>query len=388
MFYYLHLKGYVYLRLVRDPAGPSFFLSIAEVQSLYLLGHAGFAHALSLASLYKPPTYFIKFRSYAWGALVLALVTTGVTAAMGLAPGLKQFAIKLENLSLVASILALAYVLPERKFWLSFLAIGLFGANLLQSALSGWKEAVMVPLIILGAFLYPNYKRLVLLAGPLVLGFGLFILPLFAETIREQNWRGGQSAESAALTAIGEIQEMSEEELFYGNWAFFVFRLTEMDAFIKYIHNVPENRPFYGLQIIEQGLDHILPRALFPDKPIMEDVVMARVLENGVIEEYSLAKVSAKPQLVVDGYLSFGWIGAWLFCFLAGLVSAFASVQAEKRFGGYIWGTGLMFTGLFPILWRGNCFEFMLNSIFWSFVLMILLQYLFRALGFLKKATP
>lgn len=385
VFYFLHAKGYFYFTKTGDGREAEHIELIAYAQQLYLLGHAALVHGLLVASRYKQPKFHLTFKSYSGGALALALGASGLVILLKLIPGLGQFAVKFDNLSLVASIVAVALVLPERKWGYSLLAVALFGFNLAQSALTGFKEALLVPLIILGALLYPQYKRLVLLTAPAALVALLFILPFVTEYIREEAWRGGKQTEQAAAEALENLQETSTDELVSGNWGFFTYRFSEISLFTKYLGNVPENRPFYAFQLIEQALTGLVPSALYPGKPFMESVVMERVLENGIIEWYSLDKVSAKPQIVVDGYLSFGEFGVWVFCFVIGLLSATASVLAERLFGGYLWGTALVYTGLFQIFWRGNCIEFMANTVFWSFVTMGLLFLISRALGLVKK---
>lgn len=385
VFYFLQAKGYVYFTKVGDGDAPEAFVLIAYAQQLYLLGHAGLVHGLLLASRYKPSKYHLKFQSYSGGALTLALGGIALVSLLKVVPGLGQFAVKFDDLSLVASVVALALVLPERKWKYSLFALFLFGLNLYQSALSGFKEAVLIPVIILAALLYPQYKRLVLLAGPAAVIVLIFVLPFFSNYIRKESWEGGKAAGQAAAEAIEGLQETTTGELVDNNWAFLTTRFSEISLFVKYLDNVPENHPFYYWKLIEQGLLNIVPSALYPGKPIMEDLVMERALENGIIEWYSVGKVSTKPQLVVDGYVSFGEFGVWVFLFIAGLLSAFASVLAERWFGGYLWGTGLMYTGFFLIFWRGNCIEFMSNTVFWSFVLMAILFIVLRWVGLVKK---
>jgi hypothetical protein len=385
VFYFLHAKGYVYFTKVGDGREPEHLALLSYAQQMYVLAHAGLVHGIYLASRYRPPRYSFQFSSYSGGALRVVALSSVLVLLLKFVPGFKQFAVKFDNLSLVASVVALALVLPERKWGASLLALALFGFNLYQSTLSGFKEAVLVPVILLAALLYPQYKRLVTLAGPAAFVFLLFVLPFVTQTIREEAWQGEKQSDEAAAEALENLQAATAGEIVSGNWGFLTYRFSEISLFTKYLDNVPENRPFYGWQLIGQGFDNILPSALFPDKPLTEAVVMERVLENGIIEWYSVGKVSAKPQIVVDGYLSFGEFGAWAFCFVIGLLSAFASSLAERWFGGYLWGTGLMYTGFFQIFWRGNCTEFIMNTIFWSFVLMGLVFVALKAGGVVKK---
>ncbi|MBK7410266.1 MAG: hypothetical protein IPJ40_20740 [Saprospirales bacterium] len=243
VFYFLNAKGYVYFTQVSDGEEASHFVLIAYAQQLYLLGHAGLVHGLLLASRYKPSKYYLNFKSYSGGALTLALVSIGLVALLKVVPGLGQFAVKFDDLSLVASIRALALVLPERKWKYSLLALFLFGLNLYQSALSGYKEAVLVPVIILAALLYPQYKRLILVVGPAVFLILLFVLPFFTETIRNESWQGTKQANEAAAKALENIKISTADELVDNNWSFLTTRFSEISMFTKYLGNVPQNRP-------------------------------------------------------------------------------------------------------------------------------------------------
>ena len=111
---------------------------------------------------------------------------------------------------------------------------------------------------------------------------------------------------------------------------------------------------------------------------------MERVYANGIASEES--DVSAKPQFVVDGYLSLGAPGVWLACLAYGLTAAWASRLSERWFGGYAIGSALVYTSLFQILWRGNCFEFVAGSVVWSFVLLWALFHVGRMTGWIVRA--
>ena len=87
----------------------------------------------------------------------------------------------------------------------------------------------------------------------------------------------------------------------------------------------------------------------------------------------------------MDGYLSGGFIGVFIYLFLLGIVAQVLSNKAEKLFGGYEPGCIVFFNGFFQILWRGETMEFLINSVFWSFISMLLLFCFLRYLNFLLK---
>jgi hypothetical protein len=103
------------------------------------------------------------------------------------------------------------------------------------------------------------------------------------------------------------MYEAGQIDLMEGNWDVLTGRASEINNFIKYVGNVPENRPYYGFEIVENTLLFLIPRVFWPEKPTIEEITMRRVVENGITSEESLlGGTSMKPQYVVDAYLSFG----------------------------------------------------------------------------------
>jgi hypothetical protein len=236
----------------------------------------------------------------------------------------------------------------------------------------------------LGIFLYPFYKRTVTVLVPAGVLFLLTILPAYNGLFRQMNWRGNVQAEEAAEIALEQTLE-GNVNLARQNWTFLTNRFSEIGLFTQYLDEVPENRPYYGLEIAKNGIMGVVPSVIWPGKPILERLAMERVYENGVASRGS--DVSAKPQFVVDAYLSFGAVGVLFWCFVFGAIASFASRLAERWFGGYLLGSGLVYTALFRIFWRGAAFEFFFNPVLWSFLVMGALFLAGRESGLLVRAN-
>ena len=110
---------------------------------------------------------------------------------------------------------------------------------------------------------------------------------------------------------------------------------------------------------------------------------MEGVYNVGVINRHSIG--SAKPPFIVDGYLSGGTFGIFLSLLIYGSVAQLISIKAEKIFGGYLLGTVRIYSGLFQVLWRGISFEFVTNSVFWSYITMLIISKLFRSIGIVEE---
>ena len=150
------------------------------------------------------------------------------------------------------------------------------------------------------------------------------------------------------------------------------------------LSSTPHELPHEGTALAERAVAMVAPRAVWPEKPNVEAVVMERAYANGAADPAS--SVSAKPQYVVDGYLSGGALGVWLACLVFGLVASWASRLSERWFGGYLVGSALLYTALFKVLWRGNSFEFAANTVAWAFVLLAALFVAGRLAGWIVPA--
>lgn len=214
---------------------------------------------------------------------------------------------------------------------------------------------------------------------------GVFWLPIISEEVRDLTWES-DAVEKYSKIAIVErsfqgVRDLNEEELREMRWRFLTKRLSEASMFVRYIESVERTGYREGFSILEQAVLAPVPRIIWRSKPNTEKLVHERVVRHRIVS--SLSEVSAKPTPVVDGYLVAGGMGvAGAFLFI-GVLSTVAFGMCERLIGGYFVG-GVFFNGLFAILWTGNCFEFFVNSIFWSFVLLYLIHFVGVKMGYLR----
>ena len=387
IFHFLDLHGYYYFSHdAFAEVSRSQLLLTAEAQRYYVLAHAAVATGILVFATYRrsgewrlrPDLDRPRFMLYLAGTMLV------VTQALKFVPGLGQVQGRLAVLALVASVLSLALSIVQGRKELILVNTGLYGLNLIEAFLSGWKEEVIVVFLLLGIFLYPFYRRAVTVLAPAVLIGLIVLLPAYNGLFRQLNWSGQVSAQQAAEVAFTRTLD-GEIDLAGGSWTFLTNRFSEIGLFTRYLEHVPEHRPHYGLNITENAVMGLVPGLVWPGKPSLERLGMERAYENGVVERES--DVSAKPQFVVDAYLSFGALGVLVACFVFGALASLASRLAERWFGGYLLGSGLVYTAFFRIFWKGNTFEYFANAIFWSFILMGALFLAGRLLGVLVPAS-
>ncbi|RYG12808.1 MAG: hypothetical protein EOO07_18510 [Chitinophagaceae bacterium] len=319
---------------------------------------------------------------------VLFFIKFGVIAgALGFGfskiSGLAILAGSVEGIAFVSATIGFALSIPMRKTSLILFAGLIFGSNLLRALTSGFKEPVIVSFLMLGLFLYPFYKRLILATFVPIMLLLFAVLPTYVNTFRSQTSTGEKDAEVAKAEALQKVREQIEGEgLAETNWEFLTGRFSEIGMFVKYKESMETSRDYYGFEILEQTMVALVPRLIWKDKPLTEVVVSKRVVENGIMEEVT---TSAKPQYIVDGYLSFGVFGVWIFLFLYGALAQLICNKSERLFGGYLFGIAFVFTGLMGFLWRGNCFEFIFNSILYGYLVMLALFFVFNKLNIIEE---
>jgi hypothetical protein len=251
---------------------------------------------------------------------------------------------------------------------------------LMASLVSGWKEATLVLVLLNAVAFYPFAPVRTSVMTLVVFVAAFAVLPSITNTIRREVWNMGNSKKEALNLALRELGDKSSPELAAETWGFLTHRLSEQSLFASYLEATPGRLEYHGWGIAGQALAGLVPRQLWPGKPNLEQLVMARVHENGAVSEHS--SVSAKPQFIVDGYLSAGAVGVLLSGLVLGWLSRTCSRWCEEHFGGYLIG-GVVFNGLFSIFWRANCWEFLLNPVLWSLFLAWGLHHLARMGGWI-----
>ncbi|MDB5149852.1 MAG: hypothetical protein JWQ57_3872 [Mucilaginibacter sp.] len=382
IFYFLNLIGYVDFQKIND----SYFVVdqqklelTAICQRYYVLGHAAFVTGITVFMKYPVKKKYTVDQEKLANTLFLVAILTLLSSYLFLKiPGLSQFYIQLTALSFIAGTLALAFAIPLKKLWNIAVCVLLYISNFYSALVSGFKEPIIVSVLVLGVFLYPNYKKIVSIVFVPVLLLLFYILPTYNSAFRQSAWSENVNADEAYKIALDETLAGGQS-----NWDFFTHRLSEVDMFTEFVKSTPDDIDFYGFKLLNQSVTAIIPRVFWPTKPSTEELVMARVYDAGVANKFS--NVSAKPAFIVDAYLSAGIFGVFIGLFLYGAIVQLISIKAEQLFGGYVLGTALIFSGLFQIFWRGLSFEFLINSVFWSYISMLVIFRIFRATGILTK---
>lgn len=386
IFYFFEVLGYKNFEFP-----PSFFSIdkvelelLAKCQRLYCLGHAAFVFGLVLIMDYsKPKKYVLLIKDQATFFLIVALIALPLSTSFLLIPGLTQFYFQFSSLSFIAGTLALAYAIPLQKVGNTILCSFLYISNFTQSLLSGYKEPIIISVLVLGVFLYPFYRRTIFLTFTPILIALFVILPAYNNVFRAKAWAGDENAKDASNAAIDAVLNSENDAENNTTWEFLTGRLSEVQMFTVFVNTSPDPNEFYGLQLIKQSFIVIIPRIFWPTKPITEELVMERVYNAGVVTQGST--VSAKPALIVDGYLSGGTLGVFITLLIYGIITQYLSMKAEHLFGGYTFGTALIYTGLFQILWRGLSFEFLVNSVFWSYISMWIIFQTLRSFNLIAR---
>ena len=355
----------------------------AKAQRYYVLAHGSLAAGLLLGNNSRPGVSWQWAIGRSTAFLLLAVAALSALAALvaGFVPGLGQFDELFTHLALVSSVMSLGPCLARSGrslLPLSLLAIALLLAFALAS---GWKEEVLVITILLALGTFPFFPKATVVLGSTAFLTSLVVLPVISNVVRQEAWRSGRDRWEALDTAWMQFNSLTGGEIAEINREFQVGRLSEIGMFTKYIESVETGTPSEGLIIAKQSLLAPIPRILWKGKPNMENLVMQRAYAHGVISEHS--NVSAKPHPMVDAYLLGGAVGICLSFIGIGLIAARAYVFCKVHFGGYFLG-GVFFNGLFSVLWRGNCFEFMFSTLFWGMLLAYGLAWVTRKTGWVK----
>ncbi|MGN7986684.1 exosortase Y-associated Wzy-like protein [Pedobacter sp. 22226] len=384
IFYFMDHLGYRYLTEVNY--GAQFKESeqtalIASCQRMSLLAHAALVTGMLIVQKNRITIKSVKTFEGDDFLIWLGIIVFGIGSLAQRFSGLSQVALPLTLVGI--SCAAVLFVKGFNTKNIRYLGIGatIFILNFIHASLSGYKEPIIINVIVIACVFFPYYKKAILYLSIPVAYILLYFLPTYNNTVR-QSWSGEVSAEEAQNQAFENLGSKNEEQIEDTNWGFLTRRLSEIEMFTQFVDYVPSHHPYYDWEIVENSLEGLVPRIFWSGKPNMETVSMQRVYDAGVAHQMST--VSAKTRPVVDAYLSWGVAGVFFFMLLYGMLVQHFSDLAESLFGGYELGCVIMFNSIFQGLWRGNNFEFMFNNIFWGYVIMWFLFYLLRTIKVLK----
>lgn len=389
IFYFFDLSGIRPIGVTQTLRSESETLAIlASAQQYYVLAHASLVCGmLAFSRRFKhgkkwsvppgvPPAKIL---------IIIAGLSAIGTVVCGFLPGLSQISEKLQQVCVVASAISLGHCLTiSGRHWLP-LSICINAILFVFAISSGWKEEVIVLIILVSISIHFRYPTLGKIIGVSIFSLGVLVLPTITHTTRDFAWSGNTSSIKLtridiANAGVDALLRTSVREFTENTWRFLTDRISEASMFTKYIESVRNSGVREGVEILKQAAFTPIPRIIWPNKPNMEELVKIRVLNHGAVSPDSF--VSAKPHIVVDAFLVGGALGITLIFFVLGGFSVMAFDLCERLLGGYLIG-GVFFNGLFSILWQGACLEFLVNALFWSLILMFFINWLAVKIGFL-----
>lgn len=389
IFYFLDHAGFRYfsnLNPAQDFQASHQTILIAKCQRLALLAHVALVTGITIMTNREPTKIKYKaaggYNYLIWLSIVVYVFGT-ISARVS---GLNQIAIPLMTTGISCAAVLFSKGILNKN--IQYLAIGssIFFLNFVNASLSGYKEPIIVNIIILAAIFFPYYKKTILILTIPIAYVIFYFLPTYNTVIRA-SWSGDISAEEAQTQAIETlIGNSNSEEIDETNWAFLTTRLSEISMFTQFVDYVPKKHDYYGFEILENSIYALIPRVFWSGKPNIEEVAMERVYDADVVNRNSV--VSAKTRPVVDGYLSAGIPGVFFTMLIYGLIAQGLCNRAEEYFGGYELGCVIIFNSLYQTLWRGNNFEFMINNIFYAYIIMWLLWFILRKIKVLEPVYP
>ncbi|MDB5021324.1 MAG: hypothetical protein JWQ28_2451 [Pedobacter sp.] len=389
IFYFLDHLGYEFFTDVnrRNFVVNTTTYQLANCQRYYVLAHACLVAGLVIASRQQITVSYVLSRKSDSALIKASVISFMVSVLLSKLPAFVQFSLMLRYVAEFGATLILVKGLHGKNVRMVLFGGGFFLYNLLSSSLTGYKEGVIIKVIILFFILLPYYKKQVLaLCLPTMLIL-FYILPTLATTIRANVWTGDATSEQArnvvyqTLISADPLDEISNT-----NWIFLEDRFSEIGMFTQYVSFVPFQHDYYTSEILGNSLAALIPRALWENKPDTEKLSMQRVYDSGVVNR--LSDVSAKTRPIVDGYLAGGTVGICIVMLVYGLTAQAICNQAERMFGGYETGCIIVFNGIFQQLWRGNNLEFLINNVFYGYLLMLFLFQVLKRFDVLSPVEP
>jgi hypothetical protein len=201
----------------------------------------------------------------------------------------------------IAVAFVFAAALTRNLNW--FLAGIYIFADFFWNFLSGAREKTLIPFIamLLVYVVYRNripWKFLAAMLLPAILLMGF--MDLYRQTVRRFS-DVDRISFTQVLAALGRAKDYSETRGFVSTFVLGLNRMSDLESISEIYRNVPEIHPYLEGETYERIPYSLIPRALWPDKP---------VLLTGVNEWFFQHEGGTSPITVMgEGYLNYGWLG-------------------------------------------------------------------------------
>ena len=365
---------YYFARLVLDTGVDlpfeSLILVIASIQWIIgpVMAYAGLSHHYKYY-MYVPESEYMafvvpavilysiglySFRSNKRIALInyYAGITQGIVSRAGFLP------LYLVGIGFVFSFLAdklpislafPAYLLSNVKYigliYLIFAKsqqhrTAILAAALALTFLSSLQGGLFHDLILWSAFIgmYAAYNLRPTLAKKILLVCAALILIFVIQSAKAQYRASLETAGPGLSSFLAAVEQRFEdkEELRASNTEKLVNRINQGWIISRIIERVPAQVPFAGGDTVVTAIkSSVLPRILYPDKPIAGGKKNYEKYTGYILQEGTSIGIS----LLGEAYVNFGVKGAWVFMFGFGLLSSFVI----KRF--------FLLAAKYPTIW-------------------------------------
>ncbi|MDD3773735.1 MAG: hypothetical protein PHW50_00405 [Patescibacteria group bacterium] len=372
-FFFLDANGaFAWVTLTHNFSSIFSMVDIAECQRYYLLSHIGLVSGLALFYNYQRPKFKLAIKKDYYDQVVFWLIILAFIPKIILMfmPSLDEVLLRINAVIHMAQFLGLYLAIKNKNWTLTIFYSIFFLINLGLSFFSGWKGSSFFLILLLLFSLFPLIKkRFLIIGGLIVFGLWLWFVPVYIDVFRQLNWHGSANKINSAKVSLQQTLDISIEDRWATDWYYLVNRFSDIAQFLIYKQNVPQYFGFYGFESVGNGFKMIVPRLLWENKPDAKNLAMERVYENNIVSRDSFG--SFNPLITIDSYLIGGWPIILLFTFILGSLAAFFSRFAENRFGGYYFGTFLIFNAFFSVMWVGQSAEYLIPTVFWSFIIMV-----------------
>ena len=215
------------------------------------------------------------------------------------------------------------FIINKKKY--KWYLLGILFLEVSRSLAEGMFHDMIVWLLffaILWSYLNkPNVVQKII--GGTVAFLFFFLLQSTKETYR-QNLRSGEGGGFSAFTkAVSDKEKIDTKSggLFnFQNFSNTITRANQGVIFASTVNKMRFTKDFQGLELVKKYAEAaFLPRALAPQKLQAGDI--------GIFNRFSgiriLRGTSMGLGLFADGYIAYGEIGVWIFCFFFGLICAY-----------------------------------------------------------------